>query len=449
MITLPFFISLATGFFFICLILKDEREDIFLKIFLGAGLGLGISSHITFFSFLIFDEYNRAFLIIANLGVLALSAWNYARVFRKKEIHDFKSELINPKEILPLGVLLLAGLPLLTYICFYPLGGWDAWSCWNFKARFLFLAGDQWKNMFDPLLWRSSPHYPLLLPLLNVWGWSFLKEPLDATAAITAFLFTILTAGLLYSSLRKFTGILLALLTVLPFLSLPFFIELATSQYSDIVVAYFLLGSFLCLILARRRNKSFSFLAGIFLGFLSFSKNEGQMAALILFALSLPYLWQEKNKKIRLYNLKYYLGGFVLAFLPTLTFTFLYAPANHTFINGLTSPLHPATLERAKIIAAFLLTELISQKWNGLWIVLFLIFASDWILNQKKYSRWDIFIFPLFLFLYGGAVCFYYFLNTYFEITWWLSVTLSRILFSILPATVFWVFYSKKTNAES
>jgi len=29
------------------------------------------------------------------------------------------------------------------------------------------MTPEKWQNIFDPLLWRSSPHYPLLLPLIN------------------------------------------------------------------------------------------------------------------------------------------------------------------------------------------------------------------------------------------------------------------------------------------
>jgi hypothetical protein len=43
------------------------------------------------------------------------------------------------------------------------------------------------------------------------------------------------------------------------------------------------------------------------------------------------------------------------------------------------------------------------------------------------------------LLLYLGAVMAYYAVNTFFEIDWWLSTTLARILFALIPTIVLWI----------
>jgi hypothetical protein len=70
--------------------------------------------------------------------------------------------------LLTLGFL---AVPLAISAHYYPLGGWDAWSCWSLKAKFIFLGQENWKDVLSPGLWRSNTHYPLLWPLINVWFW--------------------------------------------------------------------------------------------------------------------------------------------------------------------------------------------------------------------------------------------------------------------------------------
>jgi hypothetical protein len=109
------------------------------------------------------------------------------------------------------------------------------------------------------------------------------------------------------------------------------------------------------------------------------------------------------------------------------------------------------TWSRLKIIFSFYLIEFggtpvmylmqlrnVESLWNTTWVILLIGLLLGW----KKIFHRDIVIIPLFLLVYGLVVTFYYMLNTYFEIAWWLQVTLHRIAFSTLPAVIFWVFYS-------
>ena len=232
---------------------------------------------------------------------------------------------------------------------------------------------------------------------------------------------------------------LLALLGVLLMISLPFFTKLASSQYCDIVLAYYLLGTLVCLIFARSKKlTAFSFLAGLFLGSLSFTKTEAMSACLIIFLLSLPYLFLRGNSLKNQSLLIFFSFGLCAGILPTILFEKLYSPLNQTFINGLTSTVKPANLLRMKMILSFLAIEMVSVKWNGLWMIL----LAGIILSRGKAFHPTIRIVPIFLFLYLIVVGFYYYLNTSFDIGWWLKVSLNRILFGILPTVVFWVFYS-------
>ncbi|HNV24486.1 MAG TPA: hypothetical protein PKH98_06325 [Candidatus Omnitrophota bacterium] len=87
------------------------------------------------------------------------------------------------------------------------------------------------------------------------------------------------------------------------------------------------------------------------------------------------------------------------------------------------------------MITAFYFLQLKNLSFNGLWI---LLLTSILVAGRKAFDK-TIVIIPIFLCLYGGALTFYYFVNTYFEIVWWLTVTWDRVLFSILPVTFYWI----------
>ncbi len=88
-----------------------------------------------------------------------------------------------PGDLLTLGIL---AIPLAISAHYYPLGGWDAWSCWSLKAKFIFLGQENWKDLLAPGLWRSNTHYPLLWPLINVWFWDLAAALIKQSPCLTA-----------------------------------------------------------------------------------------------------------------------------------------------------------------------------------------------------------------------------------------------------------------------
>jgi len=437
LIYLPFIISFLIGYCFISLVNQKEKQiPPSFHICFAAGLGMGISGQITFLSFILFNQLIAPFVI--TLNVLLLLTLLILLFKRSKNINPFKGlNRDHLKALFPFAIILFFSIPLWIHSQFYAFGGWDAWSTWNLKAKFLFLGGEKWQNLFDPLLWRSSPHYPLLLPLINVWGWLFTGHTQFKVPVFTSFLFTILTMNLMFISIRRYTKTNLAVLSTTALLTLPYFVKLSMSQYCDIVLGYFLLASLSCLVIAKEKNLPiYGLLAGLFVGFLSFSKSEGLVAGGIVFILAIPFLILKDPAQMK--TLKRFLLGAGLSLLPTIIFQIFYAPPNETVINGLTSQTSPVTWLRFKIILAFYLVESVSYNWNGLWIVL----IAGLILSRGKCFRSRLIILPLFIFLYAFVVTFYYWTNTYFKIEWWLQVSLYRIIYAVLPTMVFWVFAS-------
>jgi len=288
--------------------------------------------------------------------------------------------------------------------------------------------------MFDPVLWRSNNHYPFLLPLINAWGWSFFKDVNVLVPMYNAIAFSFLTAALLFASLTRLTRNRFAFIPSLIFFSLPVVVTLSISQYSDIVVAFYLLAALSCLMQAKTENNpSWAVIAGLCVGLLSFTKTEGLVASAILAVLAFPFL-RGKNAKL----IAPFAVAAVIAFLPTIIFKLALAPANVAFINGLTSADAPSNVMRVQVTFMFLAVELISPKWNGLWILL----LGGLLLGGTKSIRDGRWLIPATLLTFLAVAFAYYYINTYFEIIWWLKTTLNRVLYTILPAFVWWVFYS-------
>jgi len=450
-ILIPYALSWIIGYSLVTILLEKETKlDHAVRLFIGGGLGAGISAVILFINFWLLDGWHRSSVILSHVILMAFAV-GLILLRRKNRLQDHGLPEQLWQRAIIYSIFAIAFLPLWSQSRYYPLGGWDAWQVWNFKARFLFLAGSNWENIFLPALWRSSPHYPLLLPLFNVWGWSIVNHPTPLVPQLTSLFFTFLTCGLLLAVLWRNTRTPWVIVGPALLLSLPFYGLQAISQYSDIVLSFYFMAGLFCVcetlrpIKASKKNRfpgeilSYTALGGLFLSLAGFTKPEGLVAAGII-ALFTGILWLTSSHsqalKIRLFLT--FAAALGIGTIPLFIFHFFYSPGNLTFINGLISKTNPVSLYRLKMILAFILTELKSSKWNGLWILLGIGMIVGW----RKCWRREIVILPLFTAIYLITVLFYCWINTYFPIGWWLQVSLSRILFSLMPVVVYWIFSS-------
>jgi hypothetical protein len=428
-------ISLAAGFLVIRLS-AGKKLPLILHLLLALGLGLGIDGASAFYTHILFNQFNRflpialVLLIIACLSFIKLPM---EKLKKTKNKTPAVTSGIKLEVALGLGALLLIvlGIPLGISGHYFPLGGWDAWSCWSLKTKFIFLGHEHWKEILAPSFWRSNTQYPLLWPLINAWFMDLGGTFDQAVPMLNSIVIALLTAGILFFGLWELTGrIIASLLAAVIVIAIPFSITLYTSQYSDSLVGLYLLSTFACLLLAEKYGlPKLKLLSMVFLGMMSFAKDEGLVASGIA---ALLILWQHRNKKDELTNL---LLAYVIAIIPTLIFKFTIAPKNEAFVNGLLSVDKHTDLNRIMVILVYPLFEFISAKWNGFW----LLTAAGLILAGKKLWQSTLGLIGLSLVCYLGVVLAYYAVNTFFEINWWLSTTLSRILFALVPTLVFWI----------
>jgi len=448
MIFLPYLLSCMIGILLVHFFLIKEKENSwFLKLVLGCGLGLAVSSHLTFYGFLLYTKLCPE-LTINSHGLLLIGLLGWFFYSLKNKGFQFILPKLNWKTTVILALYSVGIFLVIKAAYIYPKGGWDAWQVWNFKAKFLFLAGENWQNLFDPDLWRTSPHYPLLLPFINVWVWLINGKADDFIPLATSVLFTLLTAGIVSAGIWQNSRNHFSALAGLLLLTLPLFNLLATSQYCDIVLSFYLLGAIITLGESLKKEKTcYALLAGLFTGFMSFTKPEGMVAALLIVGMVMGLWFWSRIKNPKLFstaNCGLFILALVVASVPTIAFHYLYSPGNQTFVNGFTSADKPATIERLQTVLMFLFAEFKNAKWGWLWFLVLL----GIVLGGKNSWTGKNAIAGIFLILYLLVIVAYYQLNTYFEIKWWLSVSLNRILFSLLPLALYWAFSGilKKRN---
>ncbi len=436
---LPSAISFFQGYLLIRLLLNPcHCPRLPWPIFAGGLVGMGLSGLLTFTSLLLFNQIIPAYVIFINLMALALFFFLATR-WSTTDNPLMSLRGIRWRDLAVLLALGLLTLPTVIHSFQYPYGEWDAWGCWNLKARFLFLGGTQWTGIFNAAMWHANPSYPLLLPLINVWSWCFGGTTTYLAPLANACLITFLMAGLLYFSLEELTKrslwpLFATALLILP----PSKVILTSSQYSDLIMGAFLLLAFAGFLFFKKTlNKGFLQISILALGLMSFTKNEGLALSIIsLVVLTLSILLDRPARTYVLKNIRPILLTLTAAFLATVLFQLLYALNSHLLAKGLILSEEPASLERLKTVLTYFCQELVNRKWYGFWILT----ALGILLGRSRALRNDLWIFPVILTSYLGLTLGAYWITTFIDIRWWLSVSLYRILFTLTPSVVFWLF---------
>jgi hypothetical protein len=274
--------------------LKDSTVSFkLLTVFMSIGVGLGISSCLTFFV-LLAGGITKQLLLgaeCATLIVLALvflwrrktggapvrmvaeTASDRARLWQAIAAWFFLATII--------AIAVFTGLTFL-----YPSGGYDAYAIWNLRAKFLFAGGEYWTDVFSRHMRWSNLAYPLMIPAIVARGWSFAGFDDPAVPIIVAALFTFGTVGILGASLAFVRSRSQAFLACSLLLGTPFFLKLGAWQMADLPLAFFFLATVVLLCLSQSLPAGqypLLILAGLCAGLTTWTKNEG----LLFFAVTL------------------------------------------------------------------------------------------------------------------------------------------------------------------
>ena len=237
-----------------------RKANLILTVFLGTGLGFGITSAIIFLWLVIYGQPN-SYYFLAEFGlVLLLFIFASYRISSSK--YSQSDSIIGSND----DFNTVAGLKYLFFILLVfslasfalkafehdPHGKWDAWAIWNFRARWLFHGGTQWSDAFSKDIIFSHPDYPLLLPASVFRMWVIIGTDSIAVPIAIAGFFTFGSIFLILPCLSIIRGQNQGYLAAIFMLIATQYLKIGTYQYADIPLAFYILATILLLTLKEK-----------------------------------------------------------------------------------------------------------------------------------------------------------------------------------------------------
>jgi hypothetical protein len=391
------------------------KKRSFEHLFLGLGVACSVTTLLMFWNRWFFTDSHAAAIAIILMVIAALA---YHSTPRKASAASAACAKATDA-----GVLVLAMVCALLFF-FYtrqaPFGsGIDAWGIWRLKAIFFHQDPQFWQTLRSDAVVFAHPDYPLLYPLMQVWGWYLSGGPNLAANWYLSCLFTFCTVAVPALALMQKKlgyGILFALMLI----SNPHYLGMGSSGYADILVAYFFTASVVLYDKSLSLNSHrYACLAGFFAAASAWAKNEG-----LLFLLGILILSMYKK------NLKHVLCGA----LPLIVTIIIFKQAHYFPSEKFEAAHFIATFTSgdgwsyARITAGAFAKELFRHHpW--IWIMI----AS--LVSLKELWRDYAWACGLFLFLNLGYACIY--VISPLEIHHHIETTIDRLLLHSLPGMLY------------
>ena len=279
-LALAFSVAILFGYAITSTLLSRSLPRHFAWVFAPA-VGLGVCS-VLYFLF-----RRPIFTVESVLAVMAV--WYLYRRRRRSEVSTSGARLPAVGIIL-CAAMGLAFAALALRMDRIPHGDWDGWAIWNTHARFLFRMGPEWRSGIQ---YSFHNDYPLLTPALAARFWRYAGSEVPDAGALVGMTLALSAVTLLALTLSELRGAATGVLFALVLLSTPSYLGYAVSQYADVPLSFFILGTvaLICLYSEHRSDKRILMLAGLSAGFAGWTKNEGLLLiAAACLALLLPRL---------------------------------------------------------------------------------------------------------------------------------------------------------------
>jgi dolichyl-phosphate-mannose-protein mannosyltransferase len=426
--------ALIAGFGFVHLFWKnDHLAALALKVFLGIGLGLGITSCFYFLRLLLFPGQGGYLLIeVIFLTLVIVALFSQKRIF-------FNFSLIPAAltriQVLSGLALIFIGAVALYFLVIYarvaPHGDYDAQAIWNLRARFIYRLGNAWENAFSALINRNfHMDYPLLIPLSVVGGWNTLGGEVLRVPTMLSMLFLFGMAGIMYSVIAYLRTSSQAAIATLILLATPGLLIFSTFQTADIPLTYFFLASVSLFILAsHENNRNLLFLAGVMAGLAAWTKNEG-IPFVVLMIICTILVFDIRQTRASLVSL---LTGLTLPLLIIILFKADISVNNDLFSNNgffeIISKL--VTPSRYIQILTYLISELIHLgNWPISIIAVLLVYGRIMgVRAPRSLTEGVLWFIPLSQFVIYMLI----YVITPHDLEWHLNYSMSRLLIHLFP----------------
>lgn len=407
-----------------------------LKIFSAFGLIAGFSSCLCI---LFLSLFNRFELTVLEVPLLILMGLIY---IRKRGLH-FQTPNITAHSFFEIA-LYLSIVGFAVSFCNWtlqsPHGNWDAWAMWNLRARFLFRGGDHWRDMFSEAFEGRHPDYPLLLPAMVAKSWYYLGTESVIVPILWALLFALGVAAFLFAGLSLLRGRKQACLGTSILLATPFFAQHAASQYADMPLMFYILGTLVLLSLGLERGRdknAFLFIAGLFCGFAAWTKDEGM---LFVFCVLLCWcIYSFRNGTLFSKQTALIVLGIFPGLLTSLLFKFYAQEAGGIYnVSEIVARLSQTSRYAIVLLALF-------KEFYGFPLVLLVYLLIVGIQPGSKRLPEKLTLTILLMMLTGYILIY---LITPHPLGWQLATSLKRLLLQLWPAFLFFFFQIARNPEE-
>ena len=422
---------------------------------LGAGIGLGITSCTAFLWLVLFTPPGGYYLIAEMcLSIFLVLFAIYRSRYVKNTIqiepassHDSNIGTIRwlKSIFLILMIAFVAEFILKAYFD-RPGGAHDAWAIWNYRARWLLKGGSQWTYAFSYTNAADSPDYPLLVTGSVFRMWSLLGTDHVAIPIMVA---GILAAGsilVIFSSLAILRGENQGYLAALFMFISTRFLNIATYQYGDVPLAFFILSTIVLFSLKDHYpNLSFRllFLAGLTASCAAWTKNEGVLFLVLIILIRFIGEIRRNNWFGILKQFFYFSLGMSFILSSLIYFKLSFAIANDLVNKANLKKLGVYLFDIDRYLEVlFGITKKIFTFNDHIIILLIAYFLISGV-DRSSFVKKGIASHVLLMVLMMGGYFFSFFISP-FNLRWHMSSALARLIIQLWPTWIFLVFYCVK-----
>lgn len=431
-----------------------KKANFFLIVFLGTGIGLGITSATIFLWLVIFGQPD-SYYFLAEFGfvfllfLLASHSINSSKDPQSDSIigsnDNFNTVALLKYFFYILLVFSLASFALKAFV-HDPHGKADAWQMWNYRARLLFHGGIQWSYAFSKDIIHSSPDYPLLLPASIFRMWVIFGTDSIAVPITIAGFFTFGSIFLVLQGLSIIRGQNHGYLAAIFMLIATQFIKIGTYQYADIPLAFFILSTIILLTLKEKYPLAalrIMFLAGLATSCAAWTKNEGILFLALMILVLIMFNIIIKKQLSGIKEFIYFLFGLTPILSIEIFFKLRFAPPNELVNLNHLSYIFSYLVQLDRYQQIFLkFTKKVFLFNDGIIfiMVVYLLLSG---LDKKFFNRKM--LSPL-VTLLGLLFCGYFlsFLISPYDLKWHLNSALYRLILHIWPSWIFLFFLCTK-----
>jgi len=434
-------VMVLLGYFFTTLVLPRTFSQRVAFAF-APGMGAGLCS-------IIFFLFRRPMFTVefTLLAVLFLAWFRYRRA-------GLRLAMGQSWRITILGLLFVAALGWVAAISVSevqrtPHGVSDGWVIWNSHARYLYRAGDAWRQH---IIDTSHPDYPLLLPANTARLWRYIGADVpDAGGALCVLLalsgICVVAAVLWYlgaSSLAVVMGMVL--------IGTPAYMGRAITQFADVPLALYVVSTIalICIFWEETTTEPrFLVLAGFAAGCAAWTKNEGLLFAAVTSVVMLASLALTRRNVLRQFGM--YVAGLLIPLATTLFFKLSVAPPTDLMSQRNSAELLAKMLDwhRYTTIGKWYL----DIGWSfGAWnLKPFLpLLALAFVCGVDRRAARSVSLvsgYAILALVLIGYFAVYVFTN--YDLTYHLDASLERLLMHVWPAGLFLLGLTIKSRRES